>query len=342
MSARIRIGISGWRYAPWRGRFYPQGLPQRAELRFAAERLDSIELNGSFYSLQRPESYAEWYRETPRGFLFAVKGGRFITHMKRLKDIERPLANFFASGVFNLRDKLGPILWQFPPNFRFERERMRFFFELLPTDTEAARALARRRDLRILRGRTCLAIDANRPLRHAVEVRHASFLDPAFVDLLCEHGIALVIAESAGLWPLVEDVTSDFLYLRLHGDKELYRGGYGDKALDRWASRIRAWHAGSEPGDIEKITARTPTRRRRDVYCYFDNTDDKLRAPFDAQALRRRIGLEVRAAASARTAEEGARRGSGVAARARARRGSRARHAPPAASPATPAADSVQ
>lgn len=292
MSARIRIGISGWRYAPWRGRFYPAGLPQRAELGFAAERLATLEINGSFYSLQRPESYASWYREARAGFVFAVKGGRFITHMKRLKDIERPLANFFASGLFNLREKLGPILWQFPPSFRFDGERMRSFFEQLPRDTEAALALARRRDARIMRGRTCLAIDTCRPLRHAVEIRHASFLDPAFVDLLCRHGIALVIAESAGRWPMLEDITSDFLYLRLHGNKQLYRGGYGDKALERWAERIRAWNRGDEPAQAHKIiSTRSPARRARDVYCYFDNTDDKLRAPFDAQTLMKKLGL---------------------------------------------------
>ncbi len=301
MSARIRIGISGWRYAPWRGSFYPARLPQHAELAFAAERLASIEINGSFYSLQRPESYEAWYRQTPADFVFAVKGGRFITHMKRLKDIERPLANFFASGLFNLREKLGPILWQFPPNFRFDRERFGAFLERLPRDTEAARALARRRDLRIMRGRTCLTLDAARPLRHAVEVRHASFLDPGFIDLLCAQGIALVIAESAGRWPMLEDVTADFLYLRLHGHKELYRSGYGEKALERWAERIRVWQAGDEPTPSRKILpARSAPRRPRDVYCYFDNTDDKLRAPFDAQSLMRRLGLARPASAPAR------------------------------------------
>lgn len=273
--ATIRIGISGWRYAPWRGPFYPPDLPQRAELEYASRRFPTIEINGSFYSLQRPESYAQWYAETPDGFVFSVKGGRFITHMLRLRGIEQALANFFASGVFNLREKLGPILWQFPPNFQYDRERMARFFRLLPRDTEAARALARRRSA-WMKGRVRLAIDAQRSLRHAVEVRHESFGDPSFVELLREQQIALVIAETAGKWPMAQDVTADFIYMRLHGDTELYRSGYSDRALSRWAQRIRAWHEGRQP---------------RDVYCYFDNTDVKLRAPVDAQSLMRKLGV---------------------------------------------------
>ena len=289
--ATIRIGISGWRYAPWRGPFYPPDLPQRAELEYASRRFPTIELNGSFYSLQRPESYAQWYAETPDGFLFSLKGGRYITHMRRLHEIEQPLANFFASGVFNLREKLGPILWQFPPNFKYDRQRMESFFRLLPRDTEAARALARRRSA-WMKGRVRLAIDAERPLRHAIEVRHESFLDPSFVDLLREQQIALVVAETAGQWPMAEDVTADFIYMRLHGDKELYRSGYSDRALSRWAQRIRAWHEGSEPADAEKISAGKPlSKTPRDIYCYFDNTDVKLRAPVDARSLMRKLGI---------------------------------------------------
>jgi uncharacterized protein YecE (DUF72 family) len=274
--ATIRIGISGWRYAPWRGPFYPPDLPQRAELAYASRRFPTIEINGSFYSLQRPESYAQWYEETPDGFLFSLKGGRYITHMLRLRGIEEPLANFFASGVFNLREKLGPILWQFPPNFRYDRERMQRFLRLLPRDTEAARALARRRAA-WMKGRVRLAIDAPRPLRHAVEVRHESFLDPSFIELLREERVALVVAETAGRWPMAQEVTADFIYMRLHGDEELYRSGYSDRALSRWARRIQAWHAGTVA---------------RDVYCYFDNTDVKLRAPVDARNLMRKLGIE--------------------------------------------------
>jgi len=270
--ARIRIGVSGWRYTPWRGVFYPRDLPQRLELRYASHILPTLEINGSFYSLQRPEYYRQWHDETPDDFVFALKGSRFITHMKKLRDIEVPLANFFASGVFNLRAKLGPILWQFPPNFRYERERMARFFDLLPHDTSAALRLARKRDAR-LRGRARLAIDEQRPLRHAVEIRHESFVDASFVELLRERNIALVIAETAKRWPMPLDITADFVYMRLHGDKELYKSGYSSKALDRWAERIRKWS------------------RLREVYCYFDNTDLKLRAPVDAQTLMRKLGL---------------------------------------------------
>jgi uncharacterized protein YecE (DUF72 family) len=289
--ASIRIGTSGWRYAPWRGTFYPAGLPHRCELEYLASRLNTVEINGSFYSLQRPESWGAWYAQTPPTFLFAVKGPRFITHMKRLRDVETPLANFFASGIFHLRDKLGPILWQFPPQFRFDAERMRAFFERLPQDTSSALRLARKRDER-MKGRVRLAIDANRPLRYAVEIRHESFLDATFVQLLRECGIALVIAETAQRWPLVEDVTADFLYLRLHGDKTLYQSGYEDAALERWARRIQLWRRGSEPKDALKIVGRkAPSTGPRDVFVYFDNTDVKLRAPFDAMTLMRKLGL---------------------------------------------------
>lgn len=287
----IRIGISGWRYTPWRGTFYPSDLPHRRELEYVASILGTVEINGSFYSLQRPQSWATWYAQTPPGFLFAVKGPRFITHMKRLREVETPLANFFASGIFHLREKLGPILWQFPPQFRYDETRMRSFFELLPRDTADALRLARKRDYR-LKGRSRLAIDAERPLRHAVEIRHESFMTESFVELLRKHGIALVIAEAAQRWPLVEDITADFVYLRLHGDETLYQSGYSDEALERWAQRIRCWQRGAEPKDAQKILQpQAPPAQPRDVYCYFDNTDVKLRAPFDAQALMSKLGL---------------------------------------------------
>jgi uncharacterized protein YecE (DUF72 family) len=288
--AEIRIGISGWRYPPWRGAFYPIDLPQRLELWYASRILSTIEINGSFYSLQRPEYYAQWYADTPREFVFTVKGGRFITHMKRLQDVTAPLANFFASGIFNLREKLGPILWQLPPSFRYDRARLAGFFESLPHDTSAALRLARRRDSR-LKGRARLAIDAQRPIRHALEVRHESFRDPDFIALLREHGIALVIAETAKKWPMLQDVTADFVYLRLHGDKELYKSGYGPAALARWATRIAAWHGGTRPLDANEVTPQ-PAPQPRDVFCFFDNTDVKLRAPIDAQSLMRKLGLQ--------------------------------------------------
>jgi uncharacterized protein YecE (DUF72 family) len=276
----IRIGISGWRYEPWRGVFYPSELPQRRELEFTARHFPTVEINGSFYSLQRPEYYEEWYRQTPPGFVFALKGSRYITHMLRLKGVEKPLANFFASGVFNLREKLGPILWQLPPMFTYRPDKLEPFFELLPRDTEQALALARRRDAR-LTGRARLAIDARRPLRHAVEIRHESFMQDEFIALLRRHDIGLVVADTAGKWPKMFEVTSGFVYVRLHGDIKIYTSGYTSRALGFWARRIRAWQAA-----------------RKDVYVYFDN-DVKVRAPFDALVLMEKLGLQWRAAEAA-------------------------------------------
>lgn len=268
----IRIGISGWRYEPWRGIFYPPGLEQRRELEFASRAFPTVEINGSFYSLQTPASYAAWRDATPAGFVFSVKGPRYLTHILRLRNVTKPLANFFASGVFELQGKLGPILWQLPPSFRFEPDRLEEFLAALPRDTGDALRLARRRDAR-MHGRSRLRIDRVRPLRHALEVRHPSFITPAFVDLLRRQRVALVVADTAGKWPYFEDPTADFMYLRLHGDKELYASGYTDAALDGWAERIRRWS------------------RRGDVFCYFDN-DIKVRAPFDAERLREKLGLE--------------------------------------------------
>lgn len=286
----IYIGISGWRYAPWRGVFYPKDLAQDRELEFASRALSSIEINGSFYSLQRPESYAAWYAATPPGFMFSVKGNRFITHIRRLRDIDEPLANVLASGIFNLREKLGPFLWQFPPSFRYEPEVVEHFFSLLPRDTEQALSLARKRGAR-MKGRSRLAIDANRPLRHAMEVRHKSFEDESFVALLRKYRVALVVADSAGKWPYREDVTADFMYLRLHGEEELYASGYTDEALERWAARIRSWSSGGEPADARRISDMPAAPdASRDVYCYFDN-DVKVKAPFDARRLIEKLGL---------------------------------------------------
>jgi uncharacterized protein YecE (DUF72 family) len=268
----IRIGISGWRYEPWRGVYYPPGLPQRRELEFCGRRFPTVEINGSFYSLQRPAYYQAWYDETPPGFVFAVKGSRYITHMLRLNNVERPLANFYASGILALRDKLGPFLWQFPPMFTFKPGKLAHFFELLPRDTGQALALARRRDKR-LKGRAYLRIDANRPLRHAVEIRHPSFMNREFVSLLERHDIGLVVADTAGKWPKMFHVTAGFVYVRLHGDIRIYTSGYSDRALSSWARRIRAWD-----------------RDGRDVYVYFDN-DVKVRAPFDALDLMGKLHL---------------------------------------------------
>lgn len=281
----LRIGISGWTYKPWRGVFYPAKHSQKRELEFASRQLNSIEINGTFYSLQRPSSFQKWYAETPADFIFSVKGARFITHMKKLRDVEVPLANFFASGPLCLREKLGPILWQFPPNFGWNEARFREFFELLPLDTVAAAKLSKQHNEK-LKGRAWTKTDVPRPLRYAVEIRHRSFLVPEFFQLLREHQIAFVFADTAGKWPYAEELTAGFVYCRLHGDKQLYVSGYDDSALDWWARRIRCWRRGRQPNDTKLIVsaARRRPAARRDVFVYFDN-DAKVHAPFDAKRL---------------------------------------------------------
>jgi uncharacterized protein YecE (DUF72 family) len=269
----VRVGISGWTYAPWRGVYYPTGLAHRRELEYASRRFTSIEVNGSFYSLQKPQSWQAWREQTPDGFLFSVKGGRFITHMKKLRDVETPLANFFASGLLALGDKLGPVLWQLPPNLGFDEARLRDFLRRLPrTTTEAAR-LAELHDER-LEGRSVTTTDADRPLRHAMEVRHPSFDNQAFLDLLREQEVAVVTADTAGKWPLLLEPTTDLAYVRLHGEAELYVSGYDEASLRRWANRVRGWQ-----------------ERGCDVVVYFDN-DAKVRAPVDAERLMALLGLQ--------------------------------------------------
>lgn len=286
----VRVGTSGWRYPPWRSVFYPKGLAQHRELEFASRRLRSVEINGSFYSLQRPSSYAAWYGETPADFVFAVKGGRFITHNKRLKDCGGSLSNFFASGVLALEDKLGPILWQLPPQLAFDAERIESFLAALPRTTAAAAEIARAHDARIKHG-AYLDVRVDHPIRYALEVRHPSFEDPAFVRILRKANAALCVADTAGTWPYLEDVTADFVYVRLHGARRLYASGYSSAELDRWAARITLWQRGKAPADAALAAPGTkpPPARARDVFVYFDN-DLKVRAPFDAMNLAARMG----------------------------------------------------
>jgi uncharacterized protein YecE (DUF72 family) len=284
----VHIGISGWRYAPWRGVFYPPGLAQRRELEHASRRLNSIELNGSFYSLQRPTSYQRWHDETPEGFVFSVKGPRFITHMKKLAGVEAPLANFFASGVLALGGKLGPVLWQLPPNLGYDADRLAAFFALLPRSTGEAAELATHHDER-MEGRALTTTEVDRRIRHALEVRHPSFETPEFIELLRAHDVALVCADTAGKWPMLDDVTSDFVYVRLHGGEELYVSGYDDEALEYWAGKVRTWQSGGTPTDGRTLAPPAPARDR-DVFVYFDN-DVKVRAPFDAMSLAQKVGV---------------------------------------------------
>lgn len=288
-SGDIRIGISGWTYKPWRGHFYPAKHPYKRELAYAASIFNSIEVNGTFYSLQRPETFRSWFDQTPEGFLFALKGPRFITHIKRLKEAKGPLDNFIASGVLALGPKLGPLLWQLPPNFRFKPDILEPFFDLLPRDTSAAARLARHHDDRFS-DRVWLETDANRPIRHALEIRHESFREPAFIALLRRHDIALVCADTVA-WPRLMDLTSDFVYCRLHGSGELYRSRYSDAALSRWADRIKAWSAGTPMHDGDFAGRTEGEAKKRDVFLYFDNTD-KLHAPDNARSMMRRTGVD--------------------------------------------------
>jgi uncharacterized protein YecE (DUF72 family) len=281
----VRIGISGWTYAPWRGVFYPKGLPHKRELEYAAKQFRSIEINGTFYGMQRPDAFAAWAAQVPDDFVFAVKGPRFITHMKRLHDPEIPLANFIASGLLRLGPKLGPVLWQFPPNFHFAPERIERFLRLLPRDTDSAARLGRKHDNR-LKAPAWLKVEADQPLRHAFEIRHDSFRDRVFIDLLRHYDVALVCADTVE-WPRLMDATADFLYCRLHGSEELYASGYDEKALDDWAHRVAAWARGREPEDAERVGPKARSRRR-DVFVYFDN-DKKVRAPVDAMGLVERV-----------------------------------------------------
>jgi len=272
----VRIGISGWTYPRWRGTFYPRGVPQRQELRYAAERMNSVEINGSFYSLQRRSSFEAWAASVPEDFVFAVKGGRFITHMKKLSGIETPLANFLASGVLALDQKLGPILWQLPPNLGFNADRMDAFFAQLPRSAGSAAEIAAHHDQRVPDDRALTkAVHPRYRLRHAIEPRHESFRTPEFYRLLRRYEMALVISDNPGKWPIFTEITTDLMYLRLHGHDQLYVSGYSDHELDAWAAKIRSW-----------------TERGCDVYVYFDN-DAKVHAPFDAMSLMERLGVRA-------------------------------------------------
>lgn len=281
----IRVGISGWTFAPWRGVFYPKSLKREQELEFAANRFRTLEINDTFYGPLRPETFRDWAEQVPAEFVFSVRGPQLITHRLRLRDVTVPLANFFASGLLRLGLHLGPILWQFPANFRFDPARLEPFLHLLPRSTEAALKLARKHD-RTLRAPPWLEVDAQRMVRHAFEVRHHSFRCSAFIDMLREHDVAVVCADSTA-FPRLMDLTSDFVYCRLHGPETRNAPGYDNPTLDVWVNRLRAWALGGEPLDAERVGGKGRPRRR-DVFVYFDNTK-KLRAPANALELIRRL-----------------------------------------------------
>ena len=280
---RIRIGPSGWSYDEWSGGFYPSGLSSEERLEYVADRFDTVEVNGTFYSLTTPSAVRGWRDQTPQWFIFAIKGSRYITHVKRLRDPAQALANFFASGVLDLGERLGPVLWQLPPNLKFDRDRLEAFLELLPHDTDQAAALAREHDDRV--GAVSYGDGVNHRLRHVVEFRHPSFFSAEPLSLARQHGCAVACSHSTE-WPLSGDVTAGFVYIRLHGPGETYASGYGDDELRRWAERAGTWRGGGEVDDLPTFSeAQPPERKERDVYVYFDNTAAG-HAPEDALRLR--------------------------------------------------------
>ncbi len=290
MKAEIRIGVSGWRFAPWRGGFYPKGLVQARELEYASRVLSAIEINGSFYALQTPGRFANWAAATPQDFSFTVKAPRYITHTLQLENPELPMANFLASGLFELGDKLGAVLWQFPPGMQFDSVQFETFLTLLPHSAATAEALASRRE-QWMHGKELIKPRSGFPMRHAVEIRNQSFVNPAFIALLRKYKVAMVIADTGGRWPEYEDLTADFVYMRLHGASELYKSGYSEAQLYRWAERIGLWSRGDEPGDARLISSVQATKKMaRDVFCFFDNTA-KLEAPNNARRLMHKLGL---------------------------------------------------
>jgi uncharacterized protein YecE (DUF72 family) len=260
---RIRIGVGGWTYAPWRGLFYPEDLPQKRELEYMSRKLTSIEINGTYYGSQKPESFAKWHAETPDDFVFAVKGPRYATNRRALSEASASIERFFASGVLALKDKLGPINWQFPPTKKFEPKDFESFLALLPKEI------------------------AGRRIRHAVEVRHATFQSADFVALAREHGVAIAIAGDSH-YPQIADLTADFVYARIMGASESQDLGYSKLALDAWAERASFWAAGSAPGDLESLTRNPTVTSGRDVFLYVIS-GCKARNPAAATALIERL-----------------------------------------------------
>ncbi|WP_206957961.1 DUF72 domain-containing protein [Trinickia acidisoli] len=263
-AARIRIGIGGWTYEPWRGRFYPGDLTQKRELEYASRRLTSIEINGTFYGMQRATSFEKWHDETPDDFVFALKAPRFATHRRVLAEAGDSVERFFASGVLALKNKLGPINWQFAPTKQFDAEDFDAFLRLLPQRAEGV------------------------AIRHAVEVRHDSFRHPEFVALAREHGVAIVMAGDSK-HPQIADVTAPFIYARIMGTIESESLGYSDDALDAWATRANRWAAGAQPDDLQAVAQTKQKSTPREVYLYVIS-GYKASNPAAAMALIERIG----------------------------------------------------
>jgi uncharacterized protein YecE (DUF72 family) len=263
-SARICIGVGGWDYDPWRGTFYPAGLPKTKQLEYAGQHLTATEVNATFYKLQTPEIFARWAKTVPEGFRFAIKGSRFCTNRKQLAEAGEAIGRFCAQGFTELGDKLGPINWQLAPTKRFDPEEIRAFLALLPTSRDGIR------------------------LRHALEVRHESFRCREFVAAAQAAGVAIVIADSDD-YPQIADLTADFVYARLQRTREKEPAGYSDDELDRWAKVIRGWGAGEGPKGLSYVTEAAAPARPRDVFA-FVISGAKVRNPAAAQGLIARMG----------------------------------------------------
>jgi uncharacterized protein YecE (DUF72 family) len=262
-ASRIRAGTGGWTYAPWRSNFYPAGLVQRRELEYASRHVTAIEINGTFYGAQKPASYAAWRAQTPDGFVFSLKAPRYATERKELAGAGATIKGFVFGGLAELGDRLGPINWQLPATKRFERDDLAAFFDLLPRELNGA------------------------PLRHVIEVRDASFADPAYVALARNHNVATVFTDSPE-YPSFADATGDFVYARLRCCESAIPTGYAPEALDAWARRAREWARGGEPADLPRVDAAKPVSGGRDVFVYFIN-GAKERAPAAATALIDRL-----------------------------------------------------
>jgi uncharacterized protein YecE (DUF72 family) len=261
--AAIRVGIGGWVFAPWRGVFYPAKLPHSQELQHASRRLTSIEINGTFYGSQKPESFRRWHAETPDDFVFSVKGPRAVTHRKALAESGQSIDWFFSTGVLELREKLGPIFWQFPAYARFDPANFAAFLELLPHEIDG------------------------RAIRHCVEVRHESFLVPAFIEMLRRHRVAPVLVDGED-HPMIADVAGDFVYARLRGCVADQPTGYKPAALDTWLKRFRRWSEGGQPDDVERRHPDPASVQPRDCFVYFISGAQE-RAPGAAEALIKRL-----------------------------------------------------
>jgi len=263
-TGRVYVGIGGWTYEPWRGAFYPQGLPHAKELAYAATHLTSIEINGTFYRSQSPATFRKWAGEVPDGFVFSVKGPRFVVQRRALAEAGESIERFFASGVLELGERLGPILWQFAPTKKFDEADFGTFLELLPQKLDGRR------------------------IRHVVEVRHASFCTPAFIALLRKFSIPVVFSEHA-TYPALADLTGDFIYARLQKGEDTIPTGYPASALDAWAGRMRAWASGQEPAGLPRVNpAHAADGKARNVFAYFIH-EGKVRAPAAAMALIERL-----------------------------------------------------